>query len=197
MAILDAGEHNTWESGRSFSIEHRLYRFAWLIVWTLMASWTPPQMHKWRRILLRAFGANIANTAGVYPSVRVWYPANLAMGDFAFLGPGVTCYSMATITLGAYALVSQRAHLCAGSHDIEDPNFQLIAKPIVIEARAWVAAEAFVGPGVTIGQGAVLGARGVAMKDLEAWTVYAGNPAVALRRRRVRFDDCRPRMAKP
>lgn len=184
--ILDAQTHNTWESGKSFSLGHRLYRVAWGIVWAVFASWTPPPLHRWRRFLLVLFGAKIARTAGVYPSVRIWYPANLEMGEFSFLGPGVNCYSMDRITIGAYALVSQGGHLCAGSHDIGDPNFQLISRPIVIEPQAWVAAEAFVGPGVTVGEGAVLGARGVAFKALEPWTVYAGNPAQPLKKRVIR-----------
>jgi putative colanic acid biosynthesis acetyltransferase WcaF len=184
--ILDAERHNTIESGKSFDLRHRLYRMIWGIVWSLLAAWTPPPMHGWRRILLRAFGAKIAPTAGVYPSARVWYPPNLEMGDYAFLGPNVNCYCMAKITLAPYALISQGAHLCAGSHDIADPNFQLISRPITIGHRAWVAAEAFVGPGVSIGEGSVLGARGVAFKDLSAWTVYAGNPAKVVKERVLR-----------
>jgi putative colanic acid biosynthesis acetyltransferase WcaF len=90
---------------------------------------------------------------------------------------------MASITLEQHAVASQGAHLCTGLHDIEDPDFQLSARPIVLEERAWVAAEAFVGPGVTIHQGAVLGARGVLFKDAEAWGVYVGNPAVLIRKR--------------
>jgi putative colanic acid biosynthesis acetyltransferase WcaF len=105
------------------------------------------------------------------------------MGAHSFLGPRVNCYSMAKITIGDYALVSQGAHLCTGTHDIDSPAFQLYARPITIAAKAWVAAEAFVGPGVTVGEGAVLGARGVAFNDLEPWTVYAGNPAHELRKR--------------
>ena len=108
------------------------------------------------------------------------------MGEFSFLGPNVNCYSMDRITIGDYALVSQGAHLCAGSHDISDPSFQLISKPIVINSQAWVAAEAFVGPGVTVGKGAVLGARGVAFRSLDPWTVYAGNPAKPLKKRVLR-----------
>ena len=184
--ILDAETHNTWESGKSFSLKHRLYRVLWSVVWAVFASWTPPPLHRWRRLLLVAFGAKIAPTAGVYPSVRVWYPANLTMGEFSFLGPNVNCYSMDHITVGEYALVSQGAHICAGSHDISDSNFKLISKPIVIEPQAWVAAEAFVGPGVVVGEGAVLGARGVAFKSLEPWTVYAGNPATPLKKRIIR-----------
>jgi putative colanic acid biosynthesis acetyltransferase WcaF len=87
--------------------------------------------------------------------------------------------------LGAYAVISQGAYLCAGTHDVDDPNFQLTTRPISIGERAWIAADAFVGPGVRVGEGAVLGARGVAFKDLEPWTIYAGNPALERRKRSV------------
>jgi putative colanic acid biosynthesis acetyltransferase WcaF len=107
------------------------------------------------------------------------------MGDHATLGPRVNCYNQATITLGDYAVVSQDATLCAGTHDYEDPDFQLQTRPIMLGAHSWVAAEAFVGPGVEVGAYAVLGARGVAMRDLEAGVVHAGNPAVAVKRRRL------------
>ena len=105
------------------------------------------------------------------------------MEPFACLGARATCYCMAPIRIGAYAVVSQGAHLCAGTHRVDDPDFQLVARPIQVGAYAWVAAEAFVGPGVAVGEGTVLGARAVATRDLEPWTVYSGNPAVALRSR--------------
>ena len=108
------------------------------------------------------------------------------MDAFACLGPRVICYCMAPVRLGAYAVTSQGAHLCAGTHSTSDPGFPLITRPIEIGARAWVAAEAFVGPGVTVGEGAVLGARGVALRDLEPWTIYSGNPAVRVRPRMVK-----------
>lgn len=140
-------------------------------------------MRSWRRFLLGMFGAKIDSTATVYGSVRVWYPPNLEMAQHSCLGPNVNCYCMARIRLEAHALVSQGGHLCAGTHDIDDPHFQLTTKPITVGAWAWVAAEAFVGPGVTVGEGAVLGARGVAFRDLEPWCVYAGNPAREIRKR--------------
>lgn len=190
MDILDAKQFDTWRGAASFTLRNRLYRLAWSITWTLLASWTPaPYFFWWRRLLLRAFGAELAATARVYPSVKVWSPANLRMADYATLGPGVHAYTMAPISLDRYALVSQRAHLCAGTHDIDDPGFQLKVRPIAIGARAWIAAEAFVGPGVTVGNGAVLGARSCAMRDIEPWKVYSGNPATYLRDRRVRFPE--------
>jgi putative colanic acid biosynthesis acetyltransferase WcaF len=149
----------------------------------MFGIWTPVPLHGWRRGLVRLFGARIDRTAKIYPGVRIWYPPNLTMGRFATLGPNVTCYAMAAVTLHDYALVSQRAHLCAGTHDIDDPAFQLRAHPIVVGREAWIAAEAFVGPGVNVGEGAVLGARGVTVKDLEGGGVYAGNPARKIRDR--------------
>ena len=167
----------------SFSFANRVVRALWIISWRLLASWTPPPLHPWRRMLLRLFGARIASTARVYGSARIWYPANLQMGEYSVLGWDVICYCQGKVTLDDFANVAQRAHLCAGTHDIDDPAFQLITRPIVIGRHAWVAADAFVGPGVTLGEGAVLGARGVAFKDLPPWSVHIGNPAKFLRMR--------------
>ena len=183
---LDAATTRPAEGGATYPLSHRLFRLAWGLVWIVLASWTPPPLRRWRRLLLSAFGARLAPTASVYGSARIWYPPNLTMGDYACIGPGVTVYCMAPLHIGAHALVSQGAHLCGGTHDFRDPHFQLIARPITIGARAWVAAEAFVGPGVTVGEGAILGARAVAMRDLEPWTVHSGNPAVALKPRVMR-----------
>jgi putative colanic acid biosynthesis acetyltransferase WcaF len=188
---LDGRAARAWTGGPSFSRGNRLYRLTWTIAWLLLARWTPPPLRAWRRFLLRLFGARVSPTANIYASARIWSPANLMIGDHAAIGPRATIYCMAPITIARFAVVSQGAHLCAGTHDIEDPMFQLRARPIAIGARSWIAAEAFVGPGVAVGEGAVLGARGCAMRDLEPWTVYRGNPAEVVRRRRVRFEDAR------
>lgn len=186
MTILDAKKTRPLEGGPSFPLRHRLLRAAWTVAWCALASWSPPAMRPWRRFLLRLFGATLGAKADVRGSARVWYPPNLVMGEGSLLAGGVICYNMATVTLGRGALVSQRAHLCAGTHDYDDPDFQLVAKPITLSSMCWVAAEAFVGPGVTVGEGAVLGARAVARSDLAPWTVYAGDPAVPIKTRRVR-----------
>lgn len=146
-------------------------------------------MHSWRAMLLRLFGARIGVGARIYGSARIWLPANLVIGENAVIGPGANCYCMATITIGPNATISQNAHLCAGGHDIDSPHFQLVARPITIGDSAWVAADAFVGPGVSIGSGAVLGARGVAAKDLQSMGVYVGNPARLLRYRSASAVD--------
>jgi putative colanic acid biosynthesis acetyltransferase WcaF len=183
MTALDARKSNPREGGPSFSVMHRLLRVLWAVTWGLLARWSPVPFHGWRRVLLRAFGARVSRTARIYPSAVVWYPPNLQMGAHSVIGPGAVCYCMDRVVIGDYATVSQRAHLCGGTHDPDDPHFQLQPRPIRIEGKAWVAAEAFVGPGVTVGEGAVVGARCVAVRDIPAWEIWAGNPARRIRER--------------
>ena len=184
MTILNAGEASSRSGGPSFSRANRIYRAVWQLTWLVAARWTPAPLHAWRRFILRRFGAKVGSSATVYGDVTIWSPANIEIGDTASLGHGVRLYSMARIKIGAFAVISQGAHLCAGTHNIDDPLFQIEARPITVGRNAWVAADAFVGPGVTLGEGAVLGARGCAFRDLKPWTVYVGNPAGELKSRR-------------
>ena len=181
---LDASRTRPLEGGPSFSLRHRLFRAAFILCWALLARWTPPPLHGWRRMVLRAFGARLHPTARVYSSARIWYPPHLEMGAHSVLAGRVNCYAMDRITIGSYCVISQGAELCGGTHLVDDPDFQLVTRPIAIGDYAWIAADAFVGPGVRIGKGAVLGARALTMRDLEPWGVYAGNPARLLRQRR-------------
>lgn len=183
--ILDAHQARPRTGGASFTRRSRLTRAAFVLCWTLLAAWTPPPLRGWRRLILCAFGAHMGKGANVYASARIWHPGLLVMGDYATLGRRVNCYNQATVTLGEYAVVSQDATLCSGTHDYEDPEFQLQTRPIMLGAHSWIAAEAFVGPGVVVGSHAVLGARGVAMRDLEPGTIHAGNPAVMVKRRKL------------
>ena len=169
--------------GPSFSWGHRLARVAWQVVRALLFRPTPPPLHAWRCWLLRCFGAQIAPGCHIYSDVRIWAPWNLHMAAKACLGPRVICYSMAPIHLGERVVVSQGAHLCTGSHDYNSASFPLFAKPISIAADAWICTEAFLGPGVQIGEGAVIGARSVVTRDQPAWMVCAGNPARPLKQR--------------
>lgn len=184
QGLLDARIAKPLDGGPSFSLSHRAYRLVWTVCWTLFARWLPGGASPWRVLVLRAFGANVSWRAAIGPNVDIWRPDNLRMDARSTLGPGVKCYNMAPIALGDRVIVSQGAFLCAGSHDVDSPDFQLVTAPIAIRADAWIAADAMVGPGVTIGEGAVLGARAVAFGDLDAWTVYAGNPARPIRARR-------------
>lgn len=182
--VLDVSDGLAVHGGAYFSLKHRVFRGIWSLTWLLLASWTPPPLHAWRRFILRIFGAKIGHKARVWGSTRIWYPPNLEMGDYSVLGWRVNCYSQGKIVLEDYANVAQYVHLVTGTHDVDDPNFQLYTKPIKICKYAWIASDAFVGPGVTVNEGAVLGGRGVTFKDLEPWTIYVGNPALPLRKRK-------------
>ncbi len=172
------------EGRDGLTVRNKLARLLWSVAYHGCFRWIPPPFHPLRSVLLRLFGARIGRGCHVYPGARVWAPWNLAMGDGASLAPGVDCYNVARVTLGRNARVSQRAYLCTASHDVDDPAMPLVSAPIVIGDDGWVCAEAFVGPGVRLGEGAVLAARGVALRDQAAWTVVGGNPARVLRTRR-------------
>lgn len=170
----------------SFSFRNRLARFAWGVMYTLLFRTSLRPLHSWRSFLLRCFGAKVGKGCHVYPKARIWAPWNLVIEDYAGIADDVNCYSMAVISLGKKVVVSQGTHLCTGTHDYEDPNFQIYAKPIYIDDNAWLGAESFVSPGITIGAGAVIGARSVVTKDIPAWTVCAGNPCKPIKPRIVR-----------
>ena len=169
--------------GAEFPFGNKVARAAWQFAWLLLARWTPPPLHGWRRLVLKAFGAEIGVGARVYASVRIWQPRNLRVGDGAIIGPRVRIYNQGRIAIGAHAVISQEASICASTHDPHDRDFALLLKPVTIGEGCWVAAEAFVGPGVTMQSGAILGARGALFQDAEALTIYRGNPAEPIGRR--------------
>lgn len=184
--ILESTSGNSIFTGApSFSLMNRVVRAVWAITWLLFASWTPPPLHKWRILLLKLFGANIDWSCKVYGSTKIWLPKNLTMAPSSVMGPRVICYNQGPVTIGQRAIVSQNAHLCTGTHDITSPTFQLRTRPISLGPQCWICADAFVGPGVSVGAGTVLAARAVAFKNLESWTVHGGNPAKFIKQRPV------------
>ena len=164
--------------GAAFGWTNRLERALWQTAWLLLARWTPPPLFGWRRFILRLFGAHIGDGVRIYASTRIWLPRHLACGEGVIVGPHVRLYNQGHIAIRARSVISQYAHLCASTHDVRDPGFALVTKPIVIGEGCWVAADAFVGPGVTMETGAVLGARAALFDRAEADGIYRGNPAV-------------------
>ena len=159
------------------SFGNKVLRAAWTVTWFLLVRTSPTPLFGWRNMVLRLFGAEIGPGVHVYPSVRVWAPWNLVMKPGSCLGPEVDCYCVDRIVVGRDAVVSQRAFLCTASHDDRERGFGLITAPLTIGEDAWVAAEAYVGPGVELGAGSVVGARAVVVKDIAAGAVAVGNPA--------------------
>lgn len=147
--------------------------------------WSPEKLHAWRAGLLRVFGADIPEPGRVvvFPTARIHFPWRLRLEPRAMIGREVIVYNLAPITLRRGANVSQRCHLCAGTHDYRRWDLPLVAKPIVIGENVWVAADVFVGPGVTIGELAVVGARSVVVRDLPPRMVCVGHPCRPLHER--------------
>lgn len=163
--------------GRSKIIE-----LLWIIVEALfVSSWVPGSWH--RLVLLKLFGAKIGKGVVFKSGIHIKFPWKLEIGDFSWIGERVWIDNLAQVSIGANVCVSQGVYLCTGSHNWRSETFDLITKSIIIQDSAWVAANATVGPGVTIAEGAVLTLSSVANKSLEATGVYAGNPAVRVRSR--------------
>ena len=158
------------------------------VLWTLaqpLFRFSPRPCFGWRRFLLRCFGAKVGHSVHVYPTATIYFPWNLEAGDETAIGERALIYNLGRVTLGARVTVSHGAHVCAGTHDHTKPDFPLLRPPIIVGPEAWICADAFVGPGVTIGEGAIVGARAVAMKDVRPWTIVIGNPARETQRREI------------
>lgn len=159
-------------------------RVAWALAQPLFA-WSPRPLWGWRRWLLRRFGAKIGRDVQLYPTVRIEIPWNLRIGDETAVGDGAILYALAPMSIGARTTISQRAHLCGGTHDWRRADMPLLKSPVVIGNDVWICAEAFIGPGVTVGDRAIVGARAVAMRDVGGSLVVAGNPATPRRERKA------------
>ena len=171
----------------AFSLRDRLKRALWNGCWLLLYRVSPRPLHSWRALLLRAFGAKLGPNCHFYSGSRIWAPRNLSCADQVTVADGAEIYNPAPIYFGSHAIVSQGAYICGATHDFDDPAFPLLAYSMQIGAYAWICARASVGPGVNVGEGAVLGLASVASRDLEPWGVYAGAPARRTKeRRRIR-----------
>lgn len=158
----------------------------WLVVRQLMFEWFPFGAYALKAAILRSFGAKVGRGVVIKPGVKITFPWKLELGDHVWLGEECWLLNLDRITIASHVCVSQRAMLCTGSHDYTSPTFELVVKPIRVEQGAWIAADAWVGPGVTVGTHAVLGAGSVATRDLEPFGIYQGNPAAKTRVREFR-----------
>lgn len=174
----------------SLTLGNKLRRLFWNICCFLLFRPFPgPLFWRWRNLVLRMFGARIGKGCKISNTCKIWAPWNLYIGKYVCLGPGSNMYSADMITIKDKVTISQEAYICTASHDISYLNKPLVTKPIVIEQYAWVCADAFVGMGVTIGQGAVVGARAAVFKDVEPWTVVGGNPAKFIKNRVIKDEQ--------
>ncbi len=169
-----------------WTARQKIARVGWMLVRGSLFRWSFHNWYAWRRFLLRSFGARVGNDARLRPTVMIEIPWNLELGDHCRVGDHAILYSLGTIRIGRLAVISQYAHLCAGTHDYTLRSFPLRLMPITIGEEAWIAADAFIGPGIRVGDRAVVGARAVVVKDVAASQVVAGNPARFVSMREIR-----------
>ena len=167
----------------AFPASDRARRMLWNLCWVLLYRTSPRPLHAWRAMLLRLFGAKLGPNCHFYPRSKIWAPWNLVCEEQCTLGDDAEIYNPSQISLGSHVIVSQGAYLCGATHDYNDPAFPLIHFPMRLGAYSWICARASVAPRVNVGEGAVLGLASVATRDLAPWTVYAGQPAVAVKQR--------------
>ncbi len=168
---LDTYDQRGYHPGRS--------KVMVLLWWFLQAVIFPVTLHAHhgpRRWLLRLFGAKVGQGVVIRPTARFTYPWHVTLGDHSWVGDDVVLYSLAPITVGDHCVISQRSYLCTGSHDINDPRFGLVVKPVTIENGVWLASDCFVSPGVIVGANSVVGARSSVYRSLPAGYVCFGNP---------------------
>jgi putative colanic acid biosynthesis acetyltransferase WcaF len=189
-AHYNAAEHIAAETAAdpyfrpAFAASDRRRRLVWNVCRALLYRPSPRPFHAWRAFLLRRFGATLGAGCHFYPGSKVWAPWNLVCADAVTAADGAEIYNPAPMRFGSHAILSQDAFVCGATHDYDDPRFPLLAYAMNFGAYSWVCARASVAPGVSMGEGAVLGLGSVATRDLEAWGVYAGVPAVKVKERK-------------
>ena len=174
---------NIYKTPKGFRGRSKLMVQLWWIVQATIFKWSPQFLYGWRRMLLRSFGAEIGKGVIIRPSVKVTYPWKLVVGDYSWIGDEVTLYTLGSISIGKNAVISQKSYLCTGTHDYQSTNFRIYSEPIRIEDKCWVATDVYVAPGVTIQEGAVVGARSSVYNNLPPHMVCIGNPAKPIKDR--------------
>jgi putative colanic acid biosynthesis acetyltransferase WcaF len=168
-----------------WSKKEKLGRVAWMLLGRTLFRWSFHNWYGYRRRLLRLFGAKVGEGTCIRPTCHIEIPWHIDIGRDCLIGDHSILYSLGQITIGDRCLISQFAHLCAGTHDHNKATLPLLRTPITVEADAWIAADTYVAPNVTVHRGAVLGARSSAFKDLPAWMICIGNPARPVKQREM------------
>lgn len=158
----------------------------WWFTQATLFRWSPQFAYRYRAALLRLFGAQIGRNTVIRPSVTITYPWKLDVGDYSWIGDDTVLYSLGPITIGPHSVVSQQSYLCAADHDYTDPAFPIRERAIIIGSECWLAAGTFVAPGVSIGDGTVVGSRSSVYRDLPDNMVCVGTPCVAIKPRFLR-----------
>lgn len=170
---------------KNFRVKNAVFVQIWWLIQDTFFALSPQFMYGWRRFLLRLFGAHVGRNVLIRPSVKTVYPWNLTIGDNSWVGDDASLYTLGKIAIGSDSVVSQKCYLCTGSHDFSKRSFDILREDIRIGDGVWLAADVFVGPGVSVGDGAVVGARSTVLQDLPAGMICYGYPAKPVKKRVV------------
>ncbi len=154
-----------------------LFRRVLWMPFSVIFRLSPRPCFGFRRWLLRCFGASVGTGVHIYPSAVIYFPWNFLIGEDSSVGEWALVYNLGIVTIGKQVTLSQRCHICAGTHDYTLPEMPLIKPPVDIQTGAWICADAYVGPSVTVGEYAIVAARAVVVKDVGAYSIVGGNPA--------------------
>ena len=133
--------------------------------------------------LLKLFGGKVGRGVVIKPSVNIKYPWNLSSGDYSWIGENVWIDSLVQISIGSNVCISQGAYLLTGNHNYKKVTFDLMVEKIELEDGVWIGARSIVCPGVICKSHSILTAGSAATKNLEAYSIYQGNPAVKVKGR--------------
>jgi putative colanic acid biosynthesis acetyltransferase WcaF len=162
-----------------------ILRSLWMLINSTLFRVKLPKFYLARNLFLKLFGAHIPWHCNIYPSVDIYAPWNLALGEYVTIGPRCRIYNKAMLHVGRNTTISQDSHICSASHDSRYSLMPLTLKPVVIGERVWIASGAFIGPGVQIGDGAVVSATSSVFKSVSAYKIVRGNPAVEVADRKL------------
>ncbi len=173
---------NSWfDPGRS-----ALWRAAWFLLGSPLFRSRLLPVSSFRVRLLRLFGARVGDGVVIRHDVNIKYPWHLVIGDDCWIGERVWIDSLTTVRIGRDVCISQGAYLCTGNHNWSDPAFGLMIAPIQLNDGAWAGAMCLLTPGAVLGNGAVAAAGSVVSGTIPDFEIYAGNPAVFLKKRVIR-----------
>jgi len=117
-------------------------------------------------------------------NVNISFPRRLTIGDHVWIGEDAGILTLAPVLVESNVCISQRTHLCTGSHDFRREDFKLQAAPITVREGSWIAAASFIAPGVEVGSGAIVSAGSVVFESVAPKTFVRGNPATVVSKMR-------------
>lgn len=168
-----------------YSFWYKVKSRLWAFINLSFFRWTPFFMRRTRVLMLKLFGANVNWNCSISGKARIVDPWNLTIGSLSSIDEDCCVRCRGKVTIGEKSCISRGVDILSGSHNISSSKFEMVTAPVIIGSNVWIATKALIGMGVTIGDGAIVGAKAAVFKDVEPWTVVGGNPASFIKNREI------------